>query len=173
VSNEYFSNIDEKNKNFIVNFDLEMQESGFEIINKMTEGTYWGKTIIYAKSNIKNKKNIARISIKKNNDIYLRLYFSEKDIEKNMKYIENASSDIKSPFINDQGLCKNCGNENGWCHNRKIYTINGQQIKKCGYVFTFNNPNIESINDFVDILMEFYAKNIKKNKLDRSKTNST
>jgi hypothetical protein len=162
MNNEYFSLISKENRNFIFGFDKEMEQSGFEISNKEYDNSYWGKIINYSKSNVKNKKNIARISIMENNDISLRLFFVDKDIDKNMKYIENAPSYIKLPFLNDQGLCKNCSGENGWCHNRKIYTINGQQIKKCGYVFTFTNPNIEHIEGYVDILMVFYAKKNKK-----------
>ena len=164
MNNDYFKLISKENKTFVIGFDEEMQKSGFEIENKMYEGSYWGKIINYSKSNVKNKKNIARISIIENNDISLRLFFAEKGIDKNMKYIENAPSHIKLPFINDQGLCKGCSGENGWCHNRKIYTVNGKQIKKCGYVFIFNNPNFKHIKDYVDILMEFYAKKLK-NKL--------
>jgi hypothetical protein len=172
MNNEYFTLTGKENKNFIIRFDKEMQKSGFEIDNKFCEGAYWGKIINYAKSNVKNKKNIARISIldsifnkiADNNDISLRLFFAGKDIDKNMKYIENAPPHIKLPFLNDQGLCKECSGENGWCHNRKIYTLNGQQIKKCGYVFTFTNLKTEHIRDYIGILTEFYAKKTKNEK---------
>ena len=121
-----------------------------------------GKIINYSKSKVKSKKNITRISIIENNNITLRLFFDEKSIDKNMRYIEKAPSHIKLPFLNEHGLCKNCGEENGWCHNRKIYTVNGLQIKKCGYAFIFTNPKIKYVMDYVDILMEFYAKKLKK-----------
>ena len=162
LNNEYFSLISKDNKNFILGFDKEMQKSGFEIENKMLEGAFWGKIINYCKSNVKSRKVITRISFMENNNISIRLFFDEKNIEKNMKYIENTPPHIKLPFINDQGLCKGCSGENGWCHNRKIYTVNGQQIKKCGYAFIFTNPKVEHIVDYLDILMEFYAKKLKR-----------
>ena len=174
LKNEYFNLVSKENRNFVLGFDKEMQKSGFEISNKEYNNSYWGTNVNYSKANVKSKKNVARIFIIENNDISLRLFFAEKDIDKNMKYIENTPSHIKLPFLNDQGLCKGCSGENGWCHNRKIYTVNGLKIKKCGYVFTFTNPKMEHIKDFVDILMEFYAKKLKKVIIpNKNKTNCT
>jgi hypothetical protein len=49
-----------------------------------------------------------------------------------------------------------------WGHYMVIYSNNAQEKIKCGYVFSFTDPKIENIKDYIDILKEFYAKRITK-----------
>jgi hypothetical protein len=167
LKEERFSFVSKENKKFIIEFTKQMKLIDYDFGGLIGDGYCWGHyMVIYSKK----KKVIARIFIRNkgikmwggkehkwNNSIVLRLFFS--NIDKHMKYIENAPSHIKLPFTNDQGLCNHCGEK---CHNRKIYTVNGQKIEKCGYVFSFTDPKIEHINDYINILMEFYAKICKK-----------
>jgi len=167
LKDDRFNFVSKENKKFIQEFTKEMNLIGYDFGGAIGDGYCWGHfMVIYSK----NKKVIARIFIRNNgikiwggkehkwnNCIVLRLFFT--GIDKHMKYIENASSHIKEPFINDQGICSHCGEK---CHNRKNYTINGQKIEKCGYVFSFSDPKIENIKDYIDILKEFYAKKIVK-----------
>ena len=168
LKEERFGIISDKNKKFIIEFTKQMKSIGYDFGGKIGDGYCWGHyMVIYSK----NKKVIARFFIRDKGIriwggkehiwekcIVLRLFFT--NIDKHINYIENAPSYIKLPFVNDQGLCSHCGEK---CHNRKIYTINGQQMEKCGYVFSFTDPKIEHINGYVDILKEFYAKKIKNN----------
>ena len=111
--------------------------------------------IIYSKSGIKSKKIIARIYIK-DDCIILRLYLNK--IDKHRNYIENTPEHIKSVFINDNGRCDHCHNENnGKCKFRKAYTLDGKFIEKCnGKTFEFHHPNIEKLEDYLELLSEFY-----------------
>ena len=158
-----FDFISKENKKFIEEFTKQMNLMDYDFGETIGDGYCWGHfMVIYSRK----KKVIARIFIRDNGIriwggkehkwekcIVLRLFFS--NIDKHMKYIENAPPHIKLPFLNDQGLCNDCGEK---CHNRKIYSINGNQVKKCGYVFTFTDPKTEYINDYVNILKEFYVK---------------
>ena len=166
LKEERFNFVSNGNKEFIKEFTKQMYLIEYDFNGVIGDGYCWGHfMVIYSKK----KKVIARIFIrdkgikmwggkehKWNNCIVLRLFFT--NIEKHINYIENAPPHIKKPFIDENGLCNHCG-EN--CHNRKIYTINGRQYEKCGYVFSFINPKIENIMDYIDILKEFYAKKMK------------
>ena len=165
INEARFDFVSKENKNFIVEFTKQMKLIGYDFGGTIGDGYCWGHyMIIYSK----NKKVIARIFIRNKgvkiwggkenkweNCIVLRLFFT--NIDKHMKYIEEAPSQIKEPFTNSSGLCIHCGEK---CHNRKIYTIDGQQFEKCGYVFSFTNPKIKYITDYIDILKEFYAKKL-------------
>jgi len=166
LKEERFNFISNENKNFIIQFTEQMNLIDFGFGGSIGDGYCWGHNmIIYSRK----KKVIARIFIRNegvrmwggkeykwNNCIVLRLFFS--NIDKHMKYIETAPSHIRLPFINDQGFCKHCGEK---CHNIKIYTVNDKEVEKCGYVFQFTDPKIEHLNDYVDILKEFYVKKTK------------
>jgi hypothetical protein len=169
LEEERFYFVLKENKIFIIEFTKQMNLIDYDFGGSIGDGFCWGHNmIIYSQK----KKVIARIFIrdkgvrmwggnehKWNNCIVLRLFFT--NIDKHMKYIETAPSHIKVPFLNDQGLCTHCSEK---CHNRKTYTINGQKKEKCGYVFSFTDPKIEHLKDYMDILKEFYCKKLVKDK---------
>ena len=172
LKEERFNIISKENKIFIEEFTKQMETIGYGIGDSIGDGFCWGHyMIIYSQNNVKAKKIIARIYIrdkgiriwggknhKWDNEIVLRLFFT--NIDKHMNYIETAPSHIKLPFINNEKLCKKC--EEKQCHNKKIYTVNGKIIEKCGYVFEFKNPKVENVMDYIDILKEFYVNKKKK-----------
>ena len=170
LKEERFGFVSNENKKFIIDFSKQMELIDYGFGGTIGDGYCWGHNmVIYSRK----KKVIARIFIrdkgvriwgnkehKWENSIVLRLFFT--NIDKHMKYIETAPSHIKSAFFSDQGICPYiCGHYSEKCHNRKIYTINGKQIEKCGYIFCFTDPKIEHINDYINILKEFYVKKIK------------
>ena len=120
--------------------------------------------IIYSKSNVKNKKIIARVYIRDNNDTALRLFFGQKDLEKNRNYIENTPDYIKEIFTNSHGDCKHCEtNTDGTkkdpdCKFRKTYTVDNRLIEKCsGVVFEIWNPAVDKLSGYIDLLAEVYT----------------
>jgi len=162
LNEERFNFVDEMNKQFIISFTEKMNEIEYDFGGTIGDGYCWGHfMVIYSRK----KKVIARFFIRNegmriwgnkehhwDNCIVLRLFFS--NINKHIKYIETAPEHIKTTFTNDQYNCTHCSDK---CHNRKKYTIGGKQCEKCGYVFTFKNPNISEIDDYIGILKEFYA----------------
>ena len=170
LKEDKFKFISKENKKFISEFTNQMNLLDYDFGGNIGDGYCWGHyMIIYSRK----KKVIVRIFIrdkgvriwggkehKWENSIVLRLFFT--NIDKHMKYIEAAPSHIKSLFINDQGFCPYiCEHYSEKCHNRKIYSIKGRQIEKCGYIFQFTDPKIEHIEDYIDILKEFYVNKIK------------
>jgi len=167
LKEERFNIISKENKKFICKFTEEMILMDYDFGGTIGDGYCWGHyMVIYSR----NKKVIARIFIRDNGikmwggkehkwkkSIVLRLFFS--NIDKHKEFIEIAPPHIKEPFIDENGLCNHCGEK---CHNRKLYTINGRQYEKCGYVFSFTDPKIEHIKGYINILKEFYAKRSKK-----------
>jgi hypothetical protein len=168
LNEERFGFISEENKKFIREFSKQINLFGYDFGGEIGNGFCWGKyMIIYSQNGVKNKKVIARIYIrdenliiwggkeyKYNNSIVLRLFFT--NIDKHRLYIENTPSHIKIPFINDQAICVHDRED---CRFRKIYTIDGKKIEKCGgSVFEYHDPKKEYIKDYMDILKEFYDK---------------
>jgi len=150
-----FSIIRKGDKDFIAAFSKSMDELGYTFDGVIGEGFCWGKyMIIYRKASVKNKNVLARIYIR-DEGLVLRLYLN--NIDKHRAYIENAPDYIKSPFLDDHGVCKHCKNEKGAsCKFRKTYTIDGRYIEKCnGVTFEFHNPNCEKLSGYVDLLNEF------------------
>lgn len=164
-----FDFISDKNKKLIEEFTKQMDIFGYGFGGEIGDGYCWGKyMIIYSQKGIKTKKVIARFflrdnetfiwggrEIKHNNSIVLRLFFS--NIEKHESYIEKAPLHIKQPFIDEHGKCNHCKTD---CPRyRKTYTIDGKKIEKCsGIVFEFHDPKFEYIQDYMDLLKEFYGK---------------
>jgi hypothetical protein len=170
LKEERFNFVSKENKNFINEFTKKMNLFGYDFGGKIGTGACWGNyMVIYSQTGIKNKKIIARIYIrdkgviiwggnenKFENSIVLRLFFN--NIDKHREYIENAPAYIKEPFTKESGygVCNHCNKD---CRMRKIYTIGGKQFEKCsGAVFEFHDPKIEYINEYMDILKEFYDK---------------
>ena len=167
LNEDRFDYIPNKNKKFIGEFTQQMSLINYNFNGNIGDGFCWGHNmIIYSKM----KKVVARIYIRKNgeriwggneykweNGIVLRLFFM--NIDKHIKYIETAPSHIKSTFINDTGICPYiCEQYNEKCNNRKVYSIDGRHIEKCSYVFQYTDPKIEYIQDYINILKEFYEK---------------
>jgi hypothetical protein len=177
LKEERFNYISKENKKFINDFSKQMKLFGYDFGGQIGSGFCWGNNmIIYSQTGVKNEKVVARIYIrnkgiiiwggkenKYENSIVLRLFFD--NVKKHIEYIEKAPSHINSLFNNDQGLCPYiCDHYSEKCHNRKIYSINGKQIEKCGYYFSFTDPKTEHIKDYIDILKEFHGKKSTKNK---------
>jgi hypothetical protein len=153
-----FDFVSNQDKAFILAFNHEMTQLGYDFGGKIGGGYCWGKyMIIYTKSGVKSKNVYARIYMR-DERIALRLFFS--DIDKHRPYIENAPSHIKAVFVGDFGKCQHDKNEkDGKCQFRKTYTIDHQLIEKCnGLTFEFRNPNLTDLNDYVALFTEFYPK---------------
>jgi hypothetical protein len=169
-----FDFVSEKNKEFIIEFSNKIKPLNYFFDGSIGSGFERGNyQIIYTLNGIKNSRSvIARIFIRDNCKInlwgkevkftknnVLRLYFS--NINKHIKYIENAPLMIKERFIDDTGMCKYCNEQ---CYKRKTYTINGKEMVKCCDIFEYIDPKLKDINNYVDILNEFYGKKRLKNK---------
>jgi len=161
LSEERFNTISEADKAFIIAFDDSIEELGYDFGGGIGDGYCWGKyMIVYSQKRVKSKNVIARILIREN-DIILRLFFS--NIDKHRAYIENAPEYIKSVFVGNHGNCS-CSPKKENCRMRKTYIVDGKQIEKCsGIVFEFWNPTVEKNVDYINLLAEFYS--IKKSKL--------
>ena len=116
------------------------------------EGYSWGKyMIIYGKTDVKSRPCPARIYIKNDGKVVLRLFL--KNIDKHRQYIESAPSYIKESFAFEGGNCKNCMSA---CKSMKIYTIDGQQFNKCCHKTAyFSNPSVEKLSDYMALYLEF------------------
>ena len=163
-----FDFVSKKNKDFIIEFTDKIKPLNYYYDGSIGTGFERGNyQIIYTLNGIKNSRSVmSRIFIrdncklnlwgkelefKKNN--VLRLYFS--NINKHIKYIENAPLMIKERFTNDSGMCKYCNEE---CYKRKIYTINGKEMVKCCDIFEYIDPKLKDIDNYIGILTEFYGK---------------
>ncbi len=156
LNQETYSFINKKDKDFIVAFDKAIREIGYESGCNIGNGYCWGRyMIIYAKTGVKDKKVAARIYIR-DNGIILRLFFT--NIDRHSAYIENAPEFIRMPFVGEHGNCNHCHNEKGsLCKFRKTYSINNQFIEKCnGLVFEFEKPDTSKLQDYMELLKEFY-----------------
>ena len=152
LSEERFNIISESNKAFIIAFDKEFNDLGFDYGGGIGDGYGWGKyMIIYGKTGVKSRPCPARIYIKDSGDIQLRLFL--KNIDKHEPYIENAPPHIKGAFVFDWGDCKNCMPT---CKAMKIYTVDGQKFKKCCHSTAyFNNPSAKKLPDYLALYSEF------------------
>lgn len=128
--------VNDKDKQFIVAFDSEMQKLGYTCNRTIGEGYCWGKNmIIYTKAGVKSKKSYARIYLR-DNDLILRMYFSNVNSQK--QAIEQAPDYIQHAFTGNYGACKHCHNmkEDGTCSHRKAIR------------FTINNTNFVMVLPF-------------------------
>jgi hypothetical protein len=158
LSEERFSFISEKNKDFILEFDNEVSKLGYDSGGSIGSGYCWGKyMIIYSKAGVKNRKVIARIYIR-DKGIILRLFLNK--IDDHRDFIENAPEHIKKVFTGEYGRCKHCKNQrDGNCKFRKTYTLDGQLIEMCnGLTFEFREPARENLSDYTSLLLEFYQR---------------
>ena len=154
LKEERFSIISEADKAFITAFDEGISALGYDFGGFIGDGYVWGKyMIIYSKTGVKSKKIAARIYIRENS-IALRLFLN--DIQKHDSYIENTPEHIKNAFTGGFGDCS-CNPKKENCRSRKTYTIDGRQHEKCsGVAYEFWEPTVEKLEDYTDLLREFY-----------------
>lgn len=154
IEEDRFSMIKDCDKEFIKLFDKEIKALGYDFGGGIGDGYCWGKyMIIYSKTGVKTKNVVARIFIREN-CIVLRLFFN--NIDKHRNYIENAPKHIKDVFTCGRGDCS-CNPQKDNCRMRKTYTIDNRLIEKCsGVVFEFDDPTIDKLYDYVNLLHEFY-----------------
>lgn len=157
ISESRFDFISDTDKQFIIAFDEEMKRLGYDFGNDIGSGFCWGRyMIIYSKKGVNSKKVIARIYIRDDGSIVLRLFLN--DIDKRRAYIENTEPYIKNVFTGLHGDCSHCKNDkDGVCRFRKTYTLDGRLIEKCnGIVFEFHMPDVTKLPGYVGLLREFY-----------------
>jgi hypothetical protein len=174
IEEERFDFVSKENKIFILEFTKKIRSIDYDFDGDIRNGFNWGNyQIIYSLNGIRGSRNIiARIFIRDDcvivlgdkenkfkNGIALRLYFS--NINKHINYIKDAPMHIKERFVNNSGMCKYCVEQ---CYKRKTYTIDGKEMIKCRDIFEYDNPKINDIEDYLDILKEFYGKKGHKNR---------
>jgi hypothetical protein len=151
-----FDFVSAADKAFILAFDHEMTPLGYASFDNIGSGFCWGRyMVVYAKTGVKKKSVAARIYIR-DTGIVLRLFLN--DIDKHRTYLENAPAIIKTVFTGEHGKCQHCKNQtNGNCKFRKSYTLDQQLYEKCnGLAFEFQEPNLEKLPFYMDLLKEFY-----------------
>ena len=156
LTEERFSIITEPDKAFILAFDKEISEFGYDYGGHIGWGACWGRyMIIYSKVGIKSKQVAARIFIR-DNSIVLRLFLN--NVDKHTQYIENTPEHIKAVFTGAHGECS-CSPRKENCRMRKSYAIGGKQVEKCsGVVFEFHQPDISKLHDYMGLFGEFYRR---------------
>ena len=150
-----FRNISEPDKAFLVAFDKMMNDFDYDCENIITSGLTWGLyMIVYGKTGTKSRPCAARIYVKEDGTVTLRLFLSK--LDKHMTYIENTPAHIKAAFRFDGGDCKAC---NTACAPGKVYTIDGEVMKKCIHAtFYFASPTVDRILDYEGVLARFFPK---------------
>ena len=147
-----FRIISDADKAFILAFDEAMTKMGYDFGGVIGYGYGWGLfMIIYGKTGTKSRPCPARIYIKDDGKIQLRLFLNK--VDKHREYIENTPH-IKGSFLFEGGDCTSC---NTACAPGKTYTIDGQQMQKCNHsTFYFNDPTLEKLPDYIGLLSKFY-----------------
>jgi len=153
ISEKRFSILSESDKAFIIAFDKGMNELRYDCENIISSGLTWGKfMIVYGKTDTKSRPCAARIYIKDDGTVILRLFLNK--VDKHRQHIESAPAHIKDAFIFTSGECKSC---NTSCASGKVYTIDGQVMQKCNHsTFYFQKPTVEKLSDYMRLLANFY-----------------
>ena len=157
LSEEKFDVISEDDKAFIFAYDDALSPLGYDFGNRL-----WGATsyteVGYSKTGVKSKNMVSRIRIEHDTGkITLRIYVN--NVDKYRDFIENAPLHIKAGFAFESGECTGC-NIN-FCHPKK-YTLDGKQYVKCvHFAGTFNEPTIDKIPDYCDLLATAFPKKSK------------
>lgn len=157
MSESRFDFLSEADKSFIIAFDDEMKKLGYDYDNNIGSGYCWGRyMIIYSKTGVKSRKVIARVYIRENGEIVLRLFLS--GIDNHCGYIENSEPYIRDVLMGAHGDCIRCKNDKGGvCKFRKTYTVGGCLFEKCnGLVFEFHGPDLLKLPGYMGLLREFY-----------------
>ena len=155
-----FSSVSKEDKAFIIAFDKEVHELGYDFGNAIHAGHSWGSNqmIIYGKTGTKSRSCPARIWIK-DDGILFQIYFT--GIDAHRGYIEAAPRYIKEVFTgyNENRSCRACRSKCG----PKEYTIDGRFMSICRDApFWFTNPSLEKLPDYMGLLYEFYPKSKRK-----------
>jgi len=155
-----FNTVSEQDKDFIMAFDKEINELGYDFGGAIHAGHSWGsqQMIIYGKTGTKSRQCAVRIWIK-NEGILFQIYFTK--IDAHRQYIETAPTYIKEVFTgyNNNNICKSCRGKCG----PKEYTIDGHFYSICRDApFWFDKPSIEKLPDYMGLLNEFYPKSKRK-----------
>jgi len=163
LKDEAYGFVKDRDKDFIIAFDSEMERLGYTCDNSIGDGYCWGKKmVIYTKAGVKSKKSYARIYIKEYG-LILRMYFS--NVDKHRQSIERSSGHIKDAFTGGYGACKHCHNmrEDGGCSHRKTYTIHDRQYEFCdGFAFWFFEPDTARLPEYIKLFLEFYPERKRK-----------
>jgi len=155
LSERRFDNVKEPDKAFIIAFDEAINELGYDFGGVIGSGNIFGVNMIaYGKTGTKSRACAARIYIKDDGTVTLRLFLNKVDIHR--QYIENAPAHIKDAFIFTGGDCKSC---NTACAPGKVYTIDGQLMQKCNHsTFYFNTLSADNLSDYMELLSKFFPK---------------
>ncbi len=157
ISESRFDFVSGPDKDFITAFDDEMKKLGYDFGNSIGSGYCWGRyMIIYSKTGVKSKKVAARVYIRQDGSVVLRLFLSGIDMHR--EYIEKAEPYIKDVLEGTHGDCSHCKNDKGGiCKFRKTYTLDGRLFEKCnGIVFEFHKPDTAKLSGYIGLLSEFY-----------------
>jgi len=154
LSERRFDIISEPDKEFIIAFDKAITEFGYDFGGVIGGGAVWGRNaIVYGKTGVKNRPVIARIYIRVDGSIVLRLFIHK--VENHVKYIETAPAHIKEVFTYPHEDCKTCG-KNCRGSNCKEYS-DGFLMRACSPDWYFK-PSVEKVPDYMNLLSEFYPK---------------
>ena len=160
LSRRKFNFVPDTSKAFILAFDEEMQRIGYDYGGIVDTGYGWGIfMVVYGKTGTKSRPVAARIYIRANGELVLRLFLNK--IDTHRQYIENAPPFIKDVFTNEHGYCFGCNLVDGKCKFKaeKIYTIDGKLIQKCSnQVFEFHGLTLERLPDYMGLISKFYVK---------------
>jgi len=158
LSEERFNIISKADKAFIVDFDKMLGELGYDYGGGYIGGAVagWEKygMIAYGKTSVKSRPCLARVYANQNGEIYFRFYLTK--VDKHMQYIESTPAHIKNAFKFEGGDCQSC---NTACAPGKVYTIDGQLMRKCNHsTFFFYAPSVDKFFDYKNLLMRFFPK---------------
>jgi len=154
LSEERFAPLSDLDKQCIFAFDKWMNERGYDYGDENIGGGYGqDKYVIeYGKSGTKSRPIAARIMIKDDYTVYLRLTLTK--IDKHMQYIENAPAHIQNIFNFEGGDCISCST---MCAPGKVYTIDGKKMSKCNHNVFFTSWGLGDIlPDILELLARFY-----------------
>lgn len=149
-----FGYLSNESRSFIAAFDSEMEKCGYSAGNTITDGICWGRNmLIYRKAGVKSKSVAARVYMR-DSDICLRLFLN--NVTRHGDYIAAAPDFIQSVFTGEDGKCKRCKEEH--CKFRKDYEIGGVKYEKCnGMTFTFYEPTVEKLPEYIRLFREFFS----------------
>lgn len=153
MAERQYNFIQEKDRNFIIEFTKALENMGYTYGGEIGNGYCWGRyMLIFRKAHVKSKNVVARIYIREDS-ILLRLFLNK--VTKHAPYINSSPDFIKNVFTGDYGNCKHCKGDH--CKFRKDYEIDGIHFEKCnGTTFEFSYPTVERLTDYIQLLQEFF-----------------
>ncbi|MCL2285350.1 MAG: hypothetical protein FWC32_03185 [Firmicutes bacterium] len=176
LQEERFNIISAADKGFIIAFDKEMEEMGYDYGSAIGSGFGWGPyQVVYGKTDTKSRPCPARIYVTEHGGLLFRLFLNK--IDAHRQYIENAPAFIKDVFTRENNeSCIRCNiNEDGSCgyNSFKKYTIDGKEITKCnGKAFVFHDATLEKLPAYMELLKKFYPTTTAKKAAAKPETKS-